>query len=250
MKRVLLASLLVTGCRLVSTDDGPGPGPMTPPPDGTARPYQGEIDLGAGGITAIFTNVGGISQFCDTGRLEGSCCLAPPAEVADGTSYVDAGPLTISNVTTGQSGTAMFDPNQQSYGALAPLPVWTTGDSVEVYAAGATVATFVAETSIPAPVTGLAVSPFAPSGARVTWTPGDSGILEIRITGTQGVVTCRPQDSSGTLALGPAELNTLGQGLVQVDVVRKNIEPASTGALINVVGQTSAGVATTVSLTN
>ena len=239
-----------------ASGDGSGGGPDASlggadasAPDGGTSAYQGFVQLDTQkvqgqdfyGYSIYFmdSTPGGAS--CYWGDPHGSCCLGPGQGTIPG--HLSAGQLTLTNNTTGASGTIDWLKDESDYGFLSPAFPWTVGDSMTVSAAGDEVGPFTATATYPSPIEGLdAPTEVSLSGGwTIHWTPAGASEIEVNVNDGSHSLACHADDSTGQLTV-PADLLTQafgdGGGATAV-ITRRGVGTASANPAIALEGELS-----------
>lgn len=240
-----------------ASGDGSGGGPDASeggadasPPDGGGSAYQGFIQLDTQkvqgqdfygySIYLMESTPGGAS--CYWGDPHGACCLGPGTRAIPG--HLSAGPLTLTNNTTGDSGTIGWLADESDYGYLSPAFPWTVGDSLTVSAAGDVVGPFTATATYPSPIEDLdAPTDVSLSGGWIIhWTPAGASEIEVSVNDGTHQLACHADDSAGQLTV-PSELLTQafggGADSATAVITRRGIGTASENPAIALEGELS-----------
>jgi hypothetical protein len=206
-------------------------------------PYTGTLilaDINGSEHTAIveFTATTAEAAACAGGTQSGSCCYEPPPSTSGGSlTFYNAGTLTVTDGSA-TIGTDSFSTTTSDYGSLSsittPAFTWNPGDTLGVSAAGATLDSFNVTIKAPGAIgtTTPAVSEVSPvtvplsADWPLSWTPdatqsGETVILSLTDSKTNGGITCTVPDSSGTVSVPSALLGHFNSGdSASVGVVR------------------------------
>ena len=194
-------------------------------------PYSGEVSMVHSGVTggsfyisAGFSPTMAAGAPCAGGPQVGSCCYQGPSDGGSSPAPTaeSAGPVAINDGSSALATLTFTDAGSYSVASSGQL-AWTSGDTLSVSAAGATVDEFSGSITVPNAVSGLspALSSSSPPGVpvsmdlHVSWTPdttaGESFDIAL-IDGAKGVIHCYTTDAAASLTVSSSLLSHFSSG--------------------------------------
>lgn len=235
---------------------------------GGPTPYVGEVTATkAGTTTTVYTlsatfaanpDAGATTPSC-AGTQSGSCCFLP---ATDGGTATDGGSSSITLLSAGaitftDNGTAIANISPQTnnaYGIAStnnPSVKWSSGDTLKVSAAGATISAFTGNLATAADFAGLsptlsyttATTVTASAGMTISWTPGTGTTVGVLVDAKGGAITCSVDDSAGTVTVPAQLLQNYASGTEGiVSVTRTNlVKSTESNATVSFVSTNTTG---------